>query len=176
MPHEQTALRRYNSRECPAGGSSCLSSTVHTVYGALRGLETLSQLIDRVPVDTTADPYLDPTSGMPKDTFNANQPPLQAVEQMIQNCWGTFMQLLGIGHDDHSQSRVPQVVLTHEADAAEAKDHPVPDQDNFFDIVNDIPDHTDDSDSALQRHKKHSIKADRVSITTNIRSTESSML
>jgi len=128
----------------------------HTVYGALRGLETLSQLIDRVPVDTMADPYLDPISGMPKDTFNANQPPLQAVKQMIQNCWGTFIQLLGISRDDNSQSSDSQVVVSHDADAAEARDHPVTDQDNFFDIVNDIPDHSDDSDSALQRHKKYS--------------------
>ncbi len=128
----------------------------HTVYGALRGLETLSQLIDRVPVDSRTHPYLEPTSGILKHTINANQTPSQAVKQMIQNCWGTFTQLLGISHDGNSQSSVSQVVITHEADAAEARDHPVPDQDNFFDIVNDIPDHTDDSDSALQRHKKHS--------------------
>ena len=128
----------------------------HTVYGALRGLETLSQLIDRVPADSTIHPHLESASGMPKDTNNANQTPLQALKQMIQNCWGTFIQLLRTSHDDHSQSIVPQVVITHEADAAEARDHPVSDQDNFFDIVNDIPDHTDDSDSALQRHKKHS--------------------
>lgn len=128
----------------------------HTVYGALRGLETLSQLIDRVPADSTTHPHLESASGMPKDTNNANQTPLQALKQMIQNCWGTFIQLLGTSHDDHSQSIVPQVVITHEADAAEARDHPVSDQDNFFDIVNDIPDHTDDSDSVLQWHKKHS--------------------
>ncbi len=128
----------------------------HTVYGALRGLETLSQLIDRVPVDSTAHPYLEPTSGMPENTVNANQTPLQTFKQMIQNCWGTFIQLLGISLDDNSQSSISQVVITHEADAGEARDDPVSDQDNFFDIVNDIPDLTDDSDSALQRHKKHS--------------------
>jgi len=128
----------------------------HTVYGALRGLETLSQLIDRVPVDSTAHPYLESTSAMPTDTIDANQPPLQAIKQMIQNCWGTFMQLLGISHDHNSQSSDSQVVITDEADVAEARDHPVADQDNFFNIVNDIPDHTDDPDSALQRHKKHS--------------------
>ncbi len=126
----------------------------HTVYGALRGLETLSQLIDRVPVDSTIHPYLEATSGIAKDTINANQPPMQAVKQMIQNCWGTFMQLLGISHDKTSQSSDSQVVITHEGDAAEAKDHPVTDQDNFFDIVNDIPDHTNDPDSAAQENSK----------------------
>ncbi|DBA89255.1 TPA: hypothetical protein ACH3X1_016396 [Trebouxia sp. C0004] len=130
----------------------------HTVYGALRGLETLSQLIDRVPVDSAAHPYLEPTSGKPMDIINANQTPLQAFKQMIQNCWGAFIQLLGISHDDNSQSSASQKAITHEAVAAEARDDPfsIRIQDSFFDTVNDIPDHTDVSDSVLQRHKKHS--------------------
>lgn len=76
----------------------------HTVYGALRGLETLSQLIDRVPADSTIHPHLESASGMPKDTNNANQTPLQALKQMIQNCWGTFIQLLRTSHDDTAKA------------------------------------------------------------------------
>lgn len=156
MPPEQTALKHTTAEnalqvEAPVSVLQC-----HTVYGALRGLETLSQLIDRVPVDSTAHPDLEPTSETPNHIINANETPLQALKQMIQNCWGTFLQLLGISHNDHSQSSVSQVMITHEGDAAEARDYPVSDHDNFFDIVNDIPDHTGDSDSALQRHKKHS--------------------
>lgn len=68
----------------------------HTVYGALRGLETLSQLLDRVPGDKTANPTPIPArAAAPITIFPI---PLQALAAAFSSCWRSFMQLVSMTH------------------------------------------------------------------------------
>jgi len=152
-----------------------------TVYGALRGLETLSQLIDRVPVDNKADLPLDQFPTGPSDDITAGLPLLYAAKQMLSNCWGSFVQWLWVSHADRPQSLVfvinrdsdddghKAIGLPHEdtwdeqgnkalADAngsAAELDDLAQDRHNYFDEVNGIPDDADESQAELQRHKHH---------------------
>ena len=65
----------------------------HTVYGALRGLETLSQLLDKVSHDpfTDTEPLTDIADPVP-----AVMPPWQALTAAFINCWHSFTHLLSI--------------------------------------------------------------------------------
>lgn len=155
----------------------------HTVYGALRGLETLSQLIDRVPVDDTRHMDLQQSPTAAGDPFSTDLSPWQAIIQMLSNCWSSFTQLLG--HHDKSQSN-DSVIEAQDAedhhlslagnlegddfissfigqstdtltvgDAADVVDYVISDQDSYFDIVNDIPDHMGGAVAALQQRSHH---------------------
>ena len=99
----------------------------HTVYGALRGLETLSQLLDRVPDDEMANPRPIPA---PITNFLT---PLQALAAGFNSCWHSFRQLVSMAHpaamhtqNTHRDARfeIESVQLLHKSGdekSAEAK-------------------------------------------------------
>ena len=80
--------------EAPTSTLQC-----RTVHGALKGLETLSQLLNRLPDDTSAELHSAASTAAPVAvTMN----PWQALVAAFSNCWHSSMHSLGISHQARS--------------------------------------------------------------------------
>ena len=133
----------------------------HTVYGALRGLETLSQLLDRVPEDNIAhtEPNYDTTA--PVTVFT---PTLQTLLAAFSSCWHRFMQLSGMNHSAATHMQDAYEDSPHETQAVNAlraswdqKSEDVLEVKLSDDSLNMISaDSADDAgDSSLYKHTHH---------------------
>ena len=86
----------------------------HSVYGALRGLETLSQLLDMVSHESYTDmyPHTDTAASV-----TVAIPPWQALSAALINCWHSFR---------HSLSMSQAAVLPQEDSSPDKSSHASP--------------------------------------------------
>ena len=158
-----TAIKRHKARalqvEAPVSVLQC-----HTVYGALRGLETLSQLLDRVTEDKSAhnEPNFD--TAAPVTVFT---PPLQALMAAFSNCWHSLMQLVSRTRpaathtqDAYADSQYETWSVNKLQTSYDQKSGKVLEIELSDDSLNMIPaDFADDAeDSSLNQHKHQNQK------------------